>query len=493
MADLLFKVANFDNTEKYEFTNVLNEVRLISGTFQDSTSELGEPVEVRFSTITKGTKAEIRSALRDVELIFARATRFFQDTTEQNSIWLYAQSDGSSLRRALVLSWAREDTAQHNSDPLLDNVDMVISNWTIQRAGYWEADITGLVSHVNTLLDLNVAGAYAGSTPSEGYHQITTPNHLHDGSAPGRIRRTKFVIENTSGAKRWEKIWFGMKIVKSLDTYFKPIESFDTTWGVPTEISDDITYPANSLALNDKCGQCDFSGSGGNNFEYKQSTRFPYYDGGTPSTPDVQAGTYLVLMRMRTTTGTGKFRVAMFQSWEEIDNQGSIADTYQDVFVESNEWHMYEMGIVQVPPEPFRSARRAQYPELHQVKIGYAAERLTPADGALQVDYLVIIPQEHALSLSNVKIGSGQPANIVVDEEDTIIGYTTKYISTWEKYIHEISATNWVWPADPARYLITVAAADTIVGDGDHELEPTIEGINTDFYIIPRYFSYNAD
>jgi hypothetical protein len=76
---LLFKVSNFDDTEKYEFTNANSKVRLISGSLQDSTSEFGEPVEIRFQTVTKGTRTEIREALRDVELIFARATRFFDN------------------------------------------------------------------------------------------------------------------------------------------------------------------------------------------------------------------------------------------------------------------------------------------------------------------------------------------------------------------------------------------------------------------------------
>jgi hypothetical protein len=351
-----------------------------------------------------------------------------------------------------------------------------------------------LITHLDTIFpDLNVAGAYTGYTPTEGYEAVAAANFLNDGTAPGRIRRTLIEIENTAAAKRWQKAWVGMKIVKSLDTYFAPIEPFDSVYGhwTPVSYSDDLELNITDTdALNDNTAEVQFDGSAGNDFEYKQSVGFPYETG---MSVDNQRGTYLVLMRMRATTATARFRVAMFQSWEEVDNDGSLVDTYQDVFVESNEWHMYEMGTVQVPPEPFRAARRVAYPELYQNMIGYAAERLTAADGALRVDYLLVIPQEHALSIHNMYAGSGQPANVIVDEEDFLIGYTTKYTAGWEKYIHEIAATNWVWPADPNRYLIVVAAADTAEGDGHHEIAATIKAFDLNFYVIPRYFSYNAD
>jgi len=484
-------VANVDETEEYDFTKAANKTRLISGSLSDTTSEFGEPVELRFQTITKGTDAEIRASIAEVERVFGRTAKFFSDLTTENSIWIYAHSDGERIRRALVLNWQRVDTVQGASDPLLDKSKMLISDWIIQRKGYWEATLDHIFEP-NTLAwqasdGLTAGGCGAGSYDGTGHVADTLSSNLDKGTAPGRIRSMYISMPTVYTTKHFDKIWLGMKTVKTLDVspnQFKPHASFDSNWGDPDTYDPNINVDyADANALNGKCAWIDFTN---NTWLNRISVPVPYYN----TFPDNQAGTYQVLFRMRASHATEVHRTAMFQSWDKIDNQYSVAETYQDVFVDSAQWRLYEMGIIQVPPENFRNARREVYEEFYQLNIGLAAERITGSND-LMIDYMVWIPQEYAIALTNVEAYQGTALEVITDEEDITFGYSTAWTPAWEKFVHEISATNWVWPSDPDRKIIAVLAADIPDGDGHH---PMLEDINIiQFDIIPRYHSYNID
>lgn len=485
-------VANFDETEEYDFTLPANKVRLISGSLSDTTSELGEPVELRFQTITKGTKIEVRVALAEVEVIFNRASQFLLNLTSENSIWMYTNSDGERIRRALVLSWQRIDTVQGNSDPLLDKSRTVISDWIITRKGFWEATLSHIFEP-NTLAwqaatGLTSGACQVGAYSGTGHVADTLGTNLDKGTAPGRIRVMSLFIPTVYTTKRFDRLWLGMKTVKTLDSptnYFKPYAPFDANWGDPYKYDSWVgTNTADADALNGNCAEIDYTGSAA----WLNRISVPVPNHGTA--PDNQAGTYQILFRMRADTASEVHRTAMFQSWDKIDNLYSVAETYQDVFVDSAEWRLYEMGVIQVPPENFRSARRELYEEFYQLNIGLAAERIT-GSGNLLLDYMIWIPQEHAISLTNIEGHSGGAVNVITDEEDITFGHTTIWTPAWEKFVHEISAVNWTWPSDPARKIIAVMAADIPDGDGHHPMVTDLTSLTFD--IIPRYQSYNID
>ena len=349
---LLLKVNNYDDTQKYEFTNAASKVRYITGTFRDITSEYGEPVEMQFDTITKGaTETEIRTALSEVEKVFAKAAVFANDLASSNSIWILAQSQDSKARRTLVLNWTREDTTQANSDPLFDKSLMVISTWTITRKGVWEGVVSDLFNPPVTQFDNLNSGACGADTwnGSDGIAVVTAQADISKGTQPGRIRRLRFNMP-TIATKKFSKIWFGMKTIADLPgtNYIKPFRDFDDLF---TNIYDigyvDADYTA-SPALNGKVAHITFSAS--NVFTNKMSISVPSY--GLATEAKHQAGTYLILFRMRATNATSSFRTAMFQSWDLYENIGALGDVFQDVFVDNDEFHLYEMGVVQFPPEP---------------------------------------------------------------------------------------------------------------------------------------------
>ena len=487
---LLFKVANYDDTQKYDFTGVASKVRYITGTFQDVTSELGEePVEMRFSTITKGAdEAAIRLALSQVERVFARAKLFIEDLSSSNSVWIVAQSLTSKARRTLVLGWTREDTVQANSDPLFDKSLMVISNWTITRKGVWEGIVSDLFNPPVTQFDNLNSGACGSGVwnGSDGIAIVTAQADISRGTLPGRIRRLRYDMPTIATKPFW-KIWLGMKTVMELPgvNYIKPFREFDDLFTNVYDVGNVDTDFVASPALNGKVTQVSFSAN--NVFTNKFSAPIPNH--GILTAVEHQAGTYLILYRMRATDASSSFRVAMFQSWDLYENIGVLGDVFQDVFITSDEFHLYEMGVVQFPPEPFRGANRLVTSDMYNLQLGLAAERLS-GSGLLQVDYLIAIPQEHFISASNIHGYTGDAVNIITDEEDTILGMTRSAVGN---YVHEITENNFRWPADNDGYLVAVMAADVYVGNGDHPMftSPTASYPNP--YIIPRYFSYNAD
>jgi hypothetical protein len=289
----------------------------------------------------------------------------------------------------------------------------------------------------------------------------------------------------------------GIKIVAAQDTppnnYFKGFEVFDNVWGNPdiynSYIDQNYTTGMTSIALNNNCANIHFDAPADPTWKNRISHQIPYHG----TTSDNQAGTYQILFRMRASDAAGKFRVAMFQSWDLIDQVYAVSETFQDVFVESNEFHLYEMGVVQIPPENFRSARRNNYLEMYQLNIGLAAERLSaPGNGTLQLDYMIWIPQEHSISLSGIRSKTvGGSCEVITDEEDVIFGATTTFQTVWEKYVHEVSANNWTFPAEGTKVPITVLAADIKIGDGHH---PMFEDLTLyELKVIPRYYSFNTD
>ena len=489
-------VANFDETEKYDFTLSTNKVRFIAGSLSDTTSELGEPVELRFQTITKGTTAQIRTALTEVEAIIGRTAEFFLNLTSQNSIWIYTNSDGERVRRALVLTWQRVDTVQGHSDPLLDISKTVISDWIIQRKGFWEATLSHIYDPALTWWSAFRSGGCQGGSYTGTGHGTEESGMINKGTALGRIRQWTFSWPTVYTTKYFNKMWLGMKTTTALDgggNLFKPFANFDNVWGIPdtyiSYITLNYTSGISGIALNNNCVDIQFDSPADPTWQNRISVPVPYHN----TTPRNQAGTYQILFRMRASGASGVFRVAMFQAWDKIDQRYSAAETYQDVFVESDEFHLYEMGVIQVPPENFRSARRTTQEDFYQLNIGLTAERISASgNGTLQIDYLIWIPQEHSIALTNIRAKApGAGVDLITDEEDIVFGQTTVWTPTWEKFIHEVSENNWRWPSDPDRDLIAVMAADIPIGDGHH---PMFEAITVyDFEVIPRYHSYNKD
>ena len=488
----VLKVANFDKTQSYDFTNSSSKVRLIAGTFSDTTSENGEPVELRFQTITKGTEVQRREALRDVEYIFARATRFLLDLTEQNSIWMYAQSQGSEKeRRSLVMSWQRTDTVQNQSDPLLDRTQTVISDWSITRNGYWEAIAANIItlSDSNAFFDgLNDFGAYTGNPPppaaNKGFALVSTP--FNYGTAPGRIEQ--FGI-NSATQDITERFWFGIKPVNANVSTWKAHANFDDTYGVPVDLIDYDTDHDDAWALNSKCGRVTFA-TGDNKFYNRSAVLIPPATLTSPPADELIRGTYLVLMRMRASTTGSTFRTAMFTT---VSNAGFLDDTYQDVYLYSNYYYFYEMGVIQVPHESFRKARRDVLSPFDSFRIGIAAERLS-GTAELYLDYLVIVPQDHAISSKEMSQLDTMDGFIVGDEDGVITGISEDTVSASsfkQIFMHELSSSNWAFPADPAQNAIVVAVVDSKPSSTQH-----VKASQTCTYsmkIVPRYFSYNAD
>lgn len=481
MANAIFELTNHDETDDYDFVDSNSKVRYISKSFNDQTSRDEEDVEITFRTITKGADdAEVRLAIAEVEVLLDKAIRWMDNRTEDESIWLKAATKGTEKpRRTLIKDWWRVDVNTGPADSLLDESTTVISEWHLVRHHSWEA-LPANQFTAPTFTDCNSGGSYAGGTPNAGYEQNDGSTHLAHGTKPGRIR----LVDIGDLGNDIDRIWIGFKTVKAIDTYFSPHEDFDNTWASPQVLGSGTSYLADANALNGVCLEI----AGSSTYENKICVELPYYN----NSNETRRGNYLILFRMRTTAADTEFRVSMFQSWDLISKIGAVSDTFGDVFVDDQYFHFYEMGVIQVPPEGYRAARRLQYADLYMQQIGLACERLS-GSGNLRVDYYTWIPQEHAISIKNIKFGAtagSRNAQIVQTEDDELMGWTYQ-VTPGEVFIHELSPSNWVWPVDSSRDWIAVCAADSKIGGTSHG--PLTVSVAPTMKVIPRYHTFNAD
>lgn len=491
---VVFDIRNDDKSEFYDFTNVNSIIRYVSGSFTDNSDSTLEDKQTSFKTVAKGTPTQIREAFRDIELLLNKAPLWWEDNTLDEGIYIHIETESSSSpRRSLIISWQRTDSSEGASDPLLDKSSMVISDWTITRHHAWEGEPASEFTHSNIAVSCNTGGAFVGTTTNQnadhdGFEAEESADFLNDGTKPGRIVRTRIAIPQSTGGNDWDKVWIGMKPVASVNgtasDKWAAHTVFTNAFGMSTIDGDINGAFTSSLALNGQCTDIDFTDP---SWQARMFNEIPH------THEDSSRGTYLVLMRLKVEAATNTVaRVAMFYSWDNPSLQGGKADTYEDIYIDNTDWRMYEMGVIQVPPEGYRTERRGTGNEgLSTLAIGLSAERIA-GTGSLYADYAVWIPQEHYLYIGNAK-NAGSAGNytyVYVSEDGEVIGHNSRGAPD-HHYQCEISAKNWHWPADPAKKFIVVAAADMFIEDTEeHNFNKSLDIQVT---VRPRYHSFNAD
>ena len=490
-----FKISNDDGTDLYDFISTGSKIRYITGTFQDQVNHTDEDKVMSFKTIAKGTASEIRTAFNDIETLLHKINIWNENKSIEESMWLNVQSEGTEKeRRTLLKSWSRTDSAEGVSDPLLDKSVMVISSWEFARHHAWEALFANRIQHTICGISCNTGAAMDAfvtdqTNDHDGFQVTETADFLNDGNKPGRIVRTMVPMIRASNGDQWDKLWIGMKAVRSVasaagNKYRAHIGMGSPENAVIGVAGVDLTV-VDTTALHDNKSTCGLQTTPAWNIRMFNQIPFSHVDS--------SVGTYLILARMKVTTATSTVaRCAMFSAWNNFDVVGGTTDTYDDVYVDSEKWHMYEMGVIQIPPDGFRAARRLDHEDLYALNLGLYAE-LVSGSGDLDIDYMCWIPQEHFVYAASI-FGTEETFHsfpfIYTTEDDEILGVTHKVGFPWAAWSHQIASKNWNWPADPDKKLIVVALADTKLIDGPHEIDKSIE-LTVD--IIPRYYSYNAD
>ncbi len=491
---VILKLTDNSRAKTFDFTSG-GIIRYITGTFTDIYDGTREDRTITFSTIAKGTETQIRDAYKDLELLLYRINIWINDKTISEAVFITLKHQGETERRTLIKEWTRKDVNDGTSDPMLDKAVMVISDWTFTRHYAWENINIGPLSKTNISVSCNTGGAMVGNTSDQtadhdGFEWDDTTDLLNDGTRQGRIKKTEVSIPQTTGGNNWDRIWIGMKPVfdtePALATKWRAHTNFTDAFGM-TKIDTNVDGAvAASDSLNSEVSEVDFTASPGTPWSPRLFNQIPH------QFRQSARGSYLVLFRMKIQAATSTVaRVGMFFSWGNFLIDQGKADHFEDIYVDDSNWHLYEMGVIQIPPEGMRFDNVVDL-DLNSLNIGLNAERVA-GTGSVFIDYATLIPQDHFLSVSNAHIGgsTGQfKLKVFTTDDDEIVGYGNRD-SPDRHYPSEISSHNWTWPADRDKELLVVTAADGYFGDSEaHEYNKSFD---TALTIIQRYYGYNPD
>ena len=480
-----FEITEYDDTTLVDLTN--GNPQLISGSFSQNMTELGENVQETFQTVTTGaTRSICRSALASLERVFERATYFHKYATENKSIWIKAATENEKERRSLIYSWSRKDLSEKTSSPLMDKAVMIVSQWTLERHPYWEALPTD--AYTKTLTNLYHSGL-------NSYPEVANANDY--GTAPARIASltapyTEFYEILPPG---FNKIWIGYHPYQDPTHWISRLYIGKANhWTVGffgTKDVADTLCPIEGLRVN-----CNFNTQAA--WKSRWSVRIPHNDAITPNALDEDkfVGEYLVLMRARVSDNTTVARVAL--GIEQITNlewwgtPKIPGDLFEEVYIDdlesTSDYHYYEMGVMQFPPDGYKQLRRNNDGGLHVNRITCVAERIS-GTGDLYCESLIFIPYRHFISLNNCYLHSGN-LNILQHENDEVVAYLYSELDTGgaklgDSQRAEVTTNDWHIP--PYTRGTWVALIEF-----EPEYKP-LEQADYDLTIFPRYFTYNDD
>jgi hypothetical protein len=134
-------------------------------------------------------------------------------------------------------------------------------------------------------------------------------------------------------------------------------------------------------------------------------------------------------------------------------------EQHPDVYVTSQEWLLYEMGIINIPNMQYRY-QNTQLPESAgegQISFILGAARIS-GTMELRCDEWILIPYEHFLYVTEMDHeGSEQIAVTLTHEDDTVESIGSDLAiehSTRTVQIYEMGLNNWTYPRDGGRLVV---------------------------------------
>jgi hypothetical protein len=475
-----FMVTNEDETDTYNL--ITDNLKLISGSFEDRITENEEPVDISFKTIATGaTEDAARTEITDFERLLHKINIYKKDPTTAETIFLKVQADGSEkARRTLLFKWGRKDMQTSVSSILQDKTIEIISQWVFTRHPYYEALPT---DHKTKSL--------TGFLPNASVHKYDLNDTDNDyGTAPARIKRINF------GNARVDTIFFGIKPTADSGANFSAVSECDSANGVRDLVKKDTNVLDNQTVAGASNGTCVVIPDTVSSYAARIQNAIPW----ATTNPSSFRGRYLVLLRAKLSAASSDIRMAMYNTWASTSASFVPAqDTYNDVYISDTFWDIYEMGIIQIPPEPYRAAREDAGVTIEALEVGLAAEWIT-GTADLQVDKWLFIPYDHFLNIKGINFNefppTGDVSNIsaTVDEEDNLISHRLTYENASPYYPPRIMTcetgfNDWVLPTGYGQNNTYILAATSDEGHDDSDLAP----IPATLTIVPRYYSYNTD
>lgn len=361
--------------------------------------------------ISASSGSTIRTAQENIDKFIEQARRFEENPVKEDPVWWYWQSEGESVKRAVVFDGETELFSRAPFNTPLDPGNGSILRLALKRHQQWETDTTtgkggtGL-SALGGLTNLGVIG----------------------GSSPARISNLELTTYVPDALSRY---WIGIKPnhISTL-AYTSLWELEDGTLGA------DATAPADAGASGGNTVRVSFAGTPG-------LAERVYMTPGDISGANLDAfvGRFLVLLRCRVNDSLTEVAVQLRQGWKgQIDQTETIVST--QYISGQTEWRLLEMGEIQIPVTGLRAPGVTGIP-FDASALSIWAERIS-GTSTLDLDAIGLVPSEHMVTAkySGNFLDSTGPIFFTseIDEQYAVAGLA----GDWGNI--EYSFTNWVYP-----------------------------------------------
>jgi len=372
---------------------------------QPQFSHFGVVVE-QMDLIGEDSASGLITAVNKIEDFLERARLNRMMLQRSNNIWLEGNVDGENIRRALVYEGSLVYPTSVGISPLMPR-QVLRAKLSVSRHPFWEnaAATSATQNNVSCL-----GGTWYSSSGT--------------GRAPGRIGNFQINGRNGGGGPLY-RFWVGIR---------------EYLWGysgfVPVWEAEDGT---NNNPATDTSDQASAAASGGYYVQCGFTTTTAMTKRFTIRGRDVSAGwgmrgRYLVVARLRVGTGT----TCAVQIKTGLSG-GNALDPREIVYVDDavfgTNWHMVELGEVDIPPVGTQFYGRPQGDLEAETTIEVWAERVSGNNG-LGIDCLIMIPSRHIAFVEGgaVQYDGGPPATrkpvrIFTYADDTVDAMSYEYQS----------------------------------------------------------------
>ena len=387
--------------------------------------------------VAKDTAANIRDTVNDLEDMLFQANLFIRDALEEESVWYRVQTDGESVKRALVYDFLLEPTDTAAFEIHLEHEAALYALNFTTDAAFEEA----VSQYELSPADLSVLG---------GTWDLTA--EITGGREDGRIAvfSAKSRVDDVDFAKMWVGIRPGRFPAGTGD--FEPV--FDVTDYAVTGITSGSDTNASGGAYRN------VSFSGGEALDFKFSNLL----GGKTSDWTYYRGRYLVLFRAKVSNSTTTCSVRVSTSFFEPALSEPIL-LGQTTYISSDDWHLYELGEIDIPPGRVHSKL-----DLEFFRVNIEAGRIA-GSGNLHADCFILIPSHHLFVWDGASFGADTALRTPITEakvfsfpDFALEAYAADMNGTIRMGTVMALATpggkNWRWPIDGGFVVVAAERAD---------------------------------
>jgi len=417
-----------------------------------STPQRGERTIEAMSLVSTAIDANIRSTQADIDWLFEQATKSVTNPIFNDFVYLYWQSNGESVKRAVVTSGESEIVSDQTLSPLLGaSSGGAALRIGIERVPWWE-DESG------TTVALGTALSTSGGT-------IAIGNDV--GTYPQRISQ----LDLYASAGTIYQMWAGIRPV------YRGFDNLVTTWECEAGTAlTDATKVADANASGGTAVQIDFGGTTwmtGRNLVYLSDVAATGYND--------FAGRYMCLLRAKAGGTADVYDVYLKYGFGNEDTPiGLIAGRVNIKGSFTTNYYLYELGNIQIPPLPDRGGSITDDSLFSTFFLRLLAARSSAA-GTLTFDCMYLIPSDHMVSCNRVAIGTGGgTVSFYTSELDEVyaIGHNATQMITMEYDYY-----NWHYPQGGGLFVM-VGQDQT-----DHQLNVTA---GADITLFPRWRTFRT-